>query len=198
MLCRNLLKKQASTWEDVMREIESRDATVHMLDPVYENAFYFPFDYEIDGEKIKAGDIGYAYEEKKPGTLAHELGHKLVDDSASSLYKNLTLGSRIATQGDNPFTNLNVLLPLLSYGLSWGTGNPYWLLGGSGLGAATAVPTIVDEYRASAKGAEILKNLNAPKEDVDSAYSGVKSYIENGLTVPALGLLGSGAWAALM
>lgn len=197
MLCRNLLRKQASTWEDVMREIESRDATVHMLDPAYENAFYFPSDYEIDGKKIKAGDIGYAYAEEDPGTLAHELGHKLIDDESSSLYKILTNGSRIATQGDNPATNLNVLLPLLSYGLSWGTGNPYWLLGGSGLGALTAVPTIVDEYRASAKGAEVLKSLKASEKDINSAYSGVRSYVEGGLTVPALGLLGSGLMAAL-
>lgn len=197
MLCHSLLKKQASTWDDVMREVEMRNATVHMLNPMWNNAYYFPFDYDIDGKKIKAGDLGYAYKEKNPGTLAHELGHKLVDDNASSLYRNLTLGSRIATQGDSPVTNLNILLPLIGFGLTLGTNNPYWLMGGAGLGALTALPTLIDEYRASSKGAEVLRNLNASQKDIDDAYSGVKSYVGNDLTLPTLGLLGAGAMTLL-
>lgn len=197
MLCRNLLRKQASTWDDVVNEVKARHSKVHMLDPEWKNAFHYVDDYNEDGFKIKAGDLGYAFKEKEPGILAHELGHKIVWEESSDLYKKLLTGSRRTTKRFNPLTNLNLLLPALGLGASLATDNPYWLLGGSGLGALVALPSILDEYRASSKGAEILKKHNAKKEDIDKAYGGMGSYIRSDLSIPALGLLGSGVMALL-
>ena len=198
MLCRNLLKKQASTWNDVVNEVKARHSKVHMLDPEWQNAFHYVNDINADGLKIKAGDLGYAFKDKEPGILAHELGHKIVYEDSPEIYKQLLLSSRRATQRYNPLTNLNFLLPVLGLGASLVTSNPYWLMGGSGLGALVTIPKLLDEYRASSKGAEILKKLKAKQEDVDKAYGGIGSHVLGDLAIPTLGLLGSGAWAALM
>lgn len=198
MLCRNLLKKQASTWTDVINEVKARRSKVHMLDPEWNNAFHYVNDYDEDGFKIKAGDLGYAFKDKEPGILAHELGHKIVWEESPEIYKALLIGSRRATQGRNPFTNLNFLLPMLGIGVSALTNNPYWMMGGAGLGALVTIPKLIDEYRASAKGAEVLKKLNAKEEDIDKAYGGIGSHVLSDLAAPAVGLLGSGITAALM
>ena len=166
-----------------------------MLDPEWKNAFHYVDDYNEDGFKIKAGDLGYAFKEKEPGILAHELGHKIVYEDSPEIYKQLLLSSRRATQQYNPLTNLNFLLPALGLGASLITDNPYWLLGGSGLGALVTIPKLLDEYRASAKGAEILKKLNAKEKDIDKAYGGIGSHVLGDLAIPTLGLLGSGAMA---
>lgn len=197
MLCRNLLRKQASTWDDVVKEVKARHSKVHMLDPAWQNAFHYVDDYNEDGFKIKAGDLGYAFKEKEPGILAHELGHKLVWEDSSDLYKKLLIGSRRATQNYNPLANLNLLLPALGIGASLATNNPYWLMGGAGLGALVTIPKLLDEYRASAKGAEVLKKLKAKQEDIDKAYGGIGNHMLSDLAIPALGLLGSGAVALL-
>lgn len=147
--------------------------------------FLSPFASE--GEYIYAGPAGIS----SAGVLAHELGHIMnARDRKSNFSKDLanisySIGAtvpQIAAAG------------LATAGLLGVSDNA--LLAGGLLGSGLSIPTLIEEFRASKRGADYLKEHNINADENSTPYSGLPTYAASAL-LPMLPYLGRKVYKGL-
>ena len=199
----NLFTKYASAWDKLEKRLNDMGGNIVYTDEedgVHGPTFYIGEDYVLnDGDKtynLKGGDIAYGFNKKRPGVLAHEMGHATVWSKASDPYKWIVNRSLEAT--NRPLLNsFSTLLPAAGLAGSLITKNPYWLLGGSGLGLAASAPSLINELRANRAGKKLLDEAGGTEKDKDDVSGGFMSHVIHDAAIPTAGLLGAAVLAYL-
>lgn len=200
----SLLTKYASAWDKLEEKYKSLGGRIVYTDEeedgLHGPTFYAGGDFDLKTDKgprhFKGGDIAYGFKERRPGVLAHEMGHADVWSKASDPYKWLVDRSLEAT--NRPLLNsFSTLLPAAGLVGSLITKNPYWLLGGSGLGLVAAAPSLINELRANRAGKKLLDEAGGSEKDRDDVSGGFMSHVIHDAAIPTAGLLGAAVLAYL-
>lgn len=192
----SLLTKYASAWDKLEKRLNDMGGNVVYTDEedgVHGPTFYIGEDYVLnDGDKtynLKGGDIAYGFKEKRPGVLAHEMGHADVWSKASDPYKWAVNNSLAYVVHRPTVKKLSTILPAAGLVGSLITKNPYWLLGGSGLGLVAAAPHLINEARANMTGKELLREVGGTEEDKKDVSGGFMGHLTSNAGIPAAGVL---------
>lgn len=126
----------------------------------------------IGGQQLLArdGDILVGGNYMKDFILAHELGHSISRMESGKMYNKLVQLSKAMDPASSK-------LPYMLENIASKKGK----LAAIGLDAASKLPKLYEEYAASAKGRDLLKQVGANADEASKAFSGLGSYVAQDL-----------------
>ena len=132
---------------------------------------------KIGGKELLArdGDILVGGNYMKDFVLAHELGHTLSRKESGTLYKKLI-------QASKALDPVSFKLPYALEHIADKKGKMAVI----GMDALSKMPKLYEEYAASAKGRDLLKQVGADAADASKAFSGLGAYVAQDIGKDAL------------